>query len=110
MTIRRRGNNEGCIYRRSSGRWRAQVTVDGRRLSKTFNTRGEAQQWIRQILDQIDGGLTYISTKRTLAEHLDTWMEYEKPVLRPSSYLHYELIVRKFLIPNLGEYTLRDLR
>jgi hypothetical protein len=30
----RRGNNEGSIYHRIDGRWCAQVSLDGRRLTK----------------------------------------------------------------------------
>jgi integrase len=108
--IRRRGNGEGCLYHKPNGSWRALVTLQGRRLTHTFKTRGEAQVWIRQTLEQIDNGMTYVSVKRTLAEHLNTWIENEKPVLRPSSWIHYEQLVRMYIIPNLGNVALRDLR
>ncbi len=107
---RRRGNGEGSIYHKPNGSWRSLVSLQGKRLTRTFKTREEAQLWIRKTLDQIDNGLTYTSTKRTLTEHLNTWLEFERPVLRPSSMIHYEQIVRMYLIPNLGRISLRDLR
>ena len=37
---RKRSNNEGSIYKRENGSWRAQVTLDGERLGRTFNPKG----------------------------------------------------------------------
>ncbi len=107
---RRRGNGEGSIYHKPNGSWRGLVSLQGKRLTRTFKTRGEAQLWIRQTLAKIDNGMTYLSTKRTLAEHLDTWLEIEELELRPSSMIHYEQIVRMYLKPGLGEIALRNLQ
>ena len=68
---RKRGNNEGSIHRRESGTWRAQVTLEGRRLSHTANTRRECQDWIRETLGQIDYGLTFASTQITFEDYLE---------------------------------------
>ncbi len=107
---RRRGNGEGCLHHKANGSWRALVTLQGSRMSRTFKTRGEAQLWIRQTLQQIDSGMTYLSTKRSLAEHLNTWLENEKPVLRPSSWIHYSQLVCMYINPNIGKISLKDLR
>jgi len=40
---KKRGNSEGTIHRLPSGSWRAQVSLEGRRLSHTSQTRQEAQ-------------------------------------------------------------------
>ena len=34
-TKKKRANNEGSLYQRANGTWRAQVTINGRRLSYT---------------------------------------------------------------------------
>ncbi len=107
---RRRGNGEGCLHHKANGSWRALVTLQGSRMSRTFKTRGEAQLWIRQTLQQIDSGMTYLSTKRSLEEHLNTWLENEKPVLRPSSWIHYSQLVCMYINPNIGKISLKDLR
>jgi len=107
---RRRGNGEGCLHHKANGSWRALVSIQRRRMSRTFKTRGEAQLWIRQTLQQIDSGMTYLSTKRSLAEHLNTWLENEKPVLRPSSWIHYSQLVCMYINPNIGKISMKDLR
>ena len=60
---KKRGHNEGSIYRMNNGTWRGQISLNGRRISKTASSRLEIQQWIRSMLNQIDEGLTYRSTR-----------------------------------------------
>jgi hypothetical protein len=74
-----RGKGEGSITRRSNGTWLAQVSLQGRRLSKTFKTQREAQRWIRETKNQIDDGLTYDSTNKTLIQFLESWIVSSKP-------------------------------
>ena len=47
---RKRANNEGSVYKLPSGRWCAQVTLEGQRISKAFDTQKEGLDWIRQTL------------------------------------------------------------
>ena len=70
---KRRGDNEGTIYETTEGNWRAQITVDGRRLSRTRKTRKEVQEWLKVAINQIDGGLTYMGANLKVAEYMDTW-------------------------------------
>jgi hypothetical protein len=53
----KRGNDEGTTYKRPNGKWPAQVTLRGHRLSHTFKTHHECQDWIKEILSQIDDGM-----------------------------------------------------
>ena len=45
---KRRGNHEGSIYQNPTGTWRAQVSIDGRRLSATRNTQKAEQDNINE--------------------------------------------------------------
>jgi hypothetical protein len=38
---KKRGNNEGTVYKRSDGRWCAQVSLSGRRITKYAKTQRE---------------------------------------------------------------------
>ena len=40
---KKRGQGEGSIYRRKDGLWTAQVTVEGKHISKYFKTQQEAR-------------------------------------------------------------------
>lgn len=60
---KRRCNHELAIYQRGDGRWRAQVTLDGRRLSFSAKTRRECLEGLKKTNGQIDDGMTYATPK-----------------------------------------------
>lgn len=107
---RRRGNNEGSLHPRANGTWRAQVTVQGRRLSYTAKTRRDVQEWIKRTQEQIDNGMSYASTQRSLADYLRGWLTSEQSVLAQSTWAHYEQLTRSYIIPCIGQITLKNLR
>lgn len=107
---KKRGNNEGSIYRKPNGAWRAQVTLNGRRLSFTADTRRECQEWIRKTLTQIDAGMTFTSTKVTLHEYLEEWLVSTKTSTKPRTWSHYGQLVRQYISPRLGQIKVKDLR
>jgi integrase len=99
---RRRGNNEGSIYQRSNGTWRAQVRVQGPRLSTTVKTRHECQDWLKKTVSQIDGGLTFKGAKITLEEYLGNWLGDIQATIRTGTHNQYEMCCRDYIIPALG--------
>ena len=105
---KRRGNKEGSIYKRGN-RWCAQVSLNGRRLTKYFDTQRECREWIKETQAQIDEG-TAVATPQTLDEFLDAWLETVKPSMRPQSHGTYAWNVRHHIIPGLGNIRLRELR
>ena len=107
---KKRGNNEGTIHRRSSGSWRAQVTLDGRRLSFTGTSRQECADWLKKITRQIDDGMTFANTKISLGDYLSGWLESIKTSTKPRTWIHYEQLVRKFVQPFLGQIKIMNLR
>jgi len=46
VTRKKRSNGEGSLFKRSSGTWCAQVSIDGKRVSKTFKLRRDAVNWL----------------------------------------------------------------
>ena len=106
---RKRGNNEGSIHRRESGTWRAQVTLEGRRLSHTANTRRECQDWIRETLGQIDYGLTFASTQITFEDYLENWLSSKKASIKHTTWIHYSHLAHIYIIPSIGKFKIRDL-
>jgi integrase len=107
---RRRGNNEGSISPRSNGTWRAQVTLQGRRLSFTAKTRRDCQEWIRQTQGQVDNGMTFAGYRQCLADYLADWMKVQKTVFRPSTWSHYSQLLRMYILPMIGDCNLRNVR
>ena len=73
---RRRANNEGSIfYRESREDWVAQVSLDGRRLTKYAKTQRECRDWVKDTLTRIGNGLTFSGTQVTLGKFIERWLD-----------------------------------
>lgn len=107
---KKRANNEGSIYQRPNGKWRAQVTIDGRRLSFTADTQREGLAWILETKNQIDSGLTFQATDTTLKEFLGEWLTTVSSSNSKGTYFTYSWTVDKRIIPYIGNVNLMDLR
>jgi integrase len=106
----KRGHGEGSITKRDNGIFLSQVSIKGERISKTFKTRKEAQEWIRTTTNQIrDSGMTYAGAKTTLAEEMDRWLKIKKSQVREASYIQYKRLANVYIIPHLGDLKLSEL-
>ncbi|HEX8992578.1 MAG TPA: site-specific integrase [Anaerolineales bacterium] len=105
----RRGKHEGTMHQRPNGSWRAQVSIDGKRIGYTSRSRAEVHEWLRKMLDGIDQGMTFQGRNLTLREYLDEWITLKKTRLRPKTAFQYQLLIDKYIKPLLGMKRLRDL-
>ncbi len=105
----RRGRNEGTIFRKANGSWRAQVSIEGKRLSCTALSRAECVDWLRKTQTQIEDGLTLENRNIRLGEYLDNWMAAKKLTLRARSVDQYAKLINLYLKPILGKVKLKDL-
>ena len=105
----KRSNGEGTLCRRANGTYLAQVTIDGRRVSKTFKTRKDAQEWLNTTNRQVKQGLTYSSAKTTVDELLTTWLTMKKGKSRPATEEQYRRLSRLYISPVLGKLKLQDM-
>jgi len=112
----KRGQGEGCIYKRRDGTWAAVITT-GRdekgHQKRQFiygKTRTEVAEKLLKTQNDMKTG-TYIKpTKATLGEWLDTWLEqYKRNNLRPTTYSSYEQHIRVHIKPSIGHVLLQDL-
>ncbi len=110
MANKIRGRNEGSISKRANGKWRAQISLNGKRLSYGAKSKEECQVWLRKILDNLERGLDYEGGKVTLKEYLALWLEASKSSLRPKTVFQYEQIIRLHIDPYLGKVSLKELR
>ncbi len=107
---KRRGNNEGSIYRRKDGLWCAQVSLQGRRLTKYAKTQSLCRAWIKEMLNKIDGGLTFEGTQITLERFVEMWLNGKVLSRRPRTVHQYQQIVRLHILPIMGHMRLQDIR
>jgi len=106
----KRGQNEGTIYKRKDGSWAAQVSIQGRRLTKYTKTQSEARTWLRTTLSQVDNGITFLGAQMVLGKYLEQWLVTVKTSVRPKTYEQYKQIVTSHIVPILGRIKLKDVR
>ena len=107
---RRRANGEGTIYRRKDGRWCAQVSLQGKRVTFYAKTQRECRDWIKSTVAAIDRGGSYESMRMTVEEYLGRWLIAAKTSIRVKTYRQYAQVVQQHIVPTLGPIKLRDLR
>jgi integrase len=106
----KRANNEGSLHRLPSGNWRAQISLNSKRLSFSAKTKRECQIWLKKMISQVDEGLTLQGTHQTLKEYLATWLIGIQNSIRPRTYVQYEMTCRLHILPTLGEMKLFEIR
>jgi len=106
----KRRHNEGSIHKRSSGIWRAQVSIDGERLSYNGKSLKDCQDWIRKIQNQIETGLTYNSANTSLEEFVEDCILSLETNLKTTTIIQYRQLARDYIFPALGKIKLIELR
>lgn len=109
MARKIRGKNEGSLHQRPNGVWRAQISLDGKRISKDFNNKTDAQEWMRNTQSKVEKGFDYQASKMTLGEYLPKWLDSTKASLRPKTADQYERILNKHILPQLSNVQLKDM-
>jgi integrase len=115
---RRRANGEGSIFKhKGKGLWCSVLTVgakaDGKPIRRYVygKTQAEVRQKLEALKRQHSAGIDATSTRRTLGEWLDTWLEvYAKPAIRESTYVGYEAAARIHIKPRIGRVQLSQLK
>ncbi len=109
---KRRGHNEGSIYRRKDGRWTGVLTIGGGKRKYYYGrTRGEVQAKLASAAAGLNSGLTPPASERlTVGQFLTGWLsDTVKPSVRPSTFRGYESKVRTHILPGLGKQPLVKL-
>ena len=107
---KRRANNEGTVYKRTNKGWRAQVTINGQRLSYTAKTQKECQDWLKETIQQINQGFTYEGANTTVKEFLTNWLVSISSSRSKGTITLYQRTVNKEILPILGQLKLTDLK
>lgn len=113
----KRGHGEGTIVKhKKTGKWMAQASIgydhEGKikRITKYFETRKEAQDWLAQVQHEKNTGQFVEPDKAVFGDWLNRWLTvYVKPKIRPASYANYKDVARNHIIPALGNIPLQKL-
>ena len=108
---------KGTIRQRGQSSWELQVFLgrdtSGKRMRKTETVRGkksDAERRLREILSDLDRGITPSKTRYKVGEWCDKWLEDKiAPYRRQKTIDRYEGIIRLHIKPNLGHLQLTKL-
>ncbi len=109
---------KGSIRQRSPDSWEIPVFLgrdaNGKRIRKTETVKGkkaDADRRLREILAEVDKGVTPTKTRYKVGEWLDRWLdEKQAEGLREKTIDRYEGIIRLHLKPAIGNVPLEKLR
>jgi integrase len=104
------GQNQGSVSLRKDGSVQAQISIDGKRISKYFKTKREANAWRIETLNKIQNGMFNSGPQVLLSEYLAQWLIASKDSVRPKTHIQYRQIVEQHINPMLGQIKLSDLR
>ncbi len=107
---KKRGQNEVSIYKRKNGSYASQVTIDGKRLTKYFKTRKEANEWLLEMQIKIRNGVSLAGSKIPLSEYFEDYLKSIKTIVKPNTHSQYSQIVKQHILPIIGKYKLEDLK
>lgn len=106
----KRSNQEGSIHKRKNGRWRAQVTIHGKRFSFSAATQSDCRTWVRKMMSKVDSGYSYDMMQISLQEHINDWLQTAKSTIRPTTFDQYSQVNRDYINPHLGNLKLHEIR
>jgi len=111
MAGKKRGQNEGSIYKKKDGRYGVSLSIGGgRRVQRYASTMREAQQLRAALLRDYERGTLRAGATPKLTDYLTRWVEETvRPDANPRTYQGSESKVRVHLIPRFGHLTLREL-
>ena len=132
---KRRGHNEGSVFRLPNGKWRAMFSLpDGKRISTVFSSKVEGHKWLgeqmhadhsqvnrpqditpvtipQSVAPQVQSNTAQdVDNQQTLEEYLNLWFKTHQSGLKPTTQSDYRRIVYKYIIPALGDQLLVTLR
>ncbi len=117
MARGRRGNGEGSIYQRKTGKWIGQIVI-GRtpegKLKHSYvygNSRKEVSEKLNGSLSEVNKDIFVEASKLLFSKWLLHWLDsYKKNSVTSNTYARYYTIARKWIIPNIGGIKLQSLK
>jgi integrase len=110
---RRRSRGEGSLYYWEEKKlWVAKFTLpNGKRKTKYSKTQKEAREWLQNSLNQLRQGVFIADDKVTVSQFFERYMnDFAKYSLKPSTYHNYEMMIRLYINPDIGNIRLTQLR
>lgn len=110
----KRANGEGSVYQRKDGRWTGATYVlrpDGGRTRRQVygSTRAEVAGKLRELIASTERGIPMAGSTWTVETYSEYWLTNASSTLRPATLSNYGWVLRKYIIPTVGDVRLERL-
>ncbi|MFF2273572.1 tyrosine-type recombinase/integrase [Agromyces sp. NPDC058136] len=110
----KRANGEGSVYQRKDGRWVGSTYVlrpDGARQRKEVygRTRSEVNSKLRELITNTERGVPMAGKSWTVGAYAEHWLANGVSALRPATQSNYAWVLRKYVVPTVGDIRLERL-
>lgn len=105
-------NGRGTVFKDKQGRWWAQLPKgdDNKRPKLRASSEADAVEKLKILEGKRERGLNIGDSRQTLEDFLEIWLtEVIAPERRATTHEDYRQIVRKYIVPHLGQVRLCDL-
>lgn len=109
-------NGRGSIYpiklKSGATRYRAAIhDINGKRRTKNFKKRAEAEDWLAMQRQSRNHGLNTYATnpKMTVGDYLLGWAESHKSLVKHSTYKSYKSCIKNQINPGIGKQIAANL-
>ena len=93
---RRRTQGNGTVSKRPNGKWQARYTApDGKRRSKTFDRKSDAEDWLADIRSDIRRGDYVAPSDMTLSDWYVEWLTIYKTNITDRTRRYYIDIIKR---------------
>jgi len=111
-----RAPGSGSVSKNPSGTYRAQVTIPSttgskpRRETRSFGTKREAEEWVRQSIYEVDSGLSAENHNISLENYYKKWVSTKQMKVRIRTLDDYQRLCRLYILPSFGNKSMRNIK
>jgi integrase len=100
----KRGHGEGSIEKLDSGKFRAVIRINGKKVtSPAFSQKADAQKWLAEAVSNRDRYVGVNAGKRvTVEEWLRRWLKIKEDQVKATTMEWYSQRIDKHIIPRVG--------
>lgn len=104
----RNAKGEGSVVKTADGRYRAYITINGKRKYLPFTaTKKESAENLRKLVTQSEEGVVVAGEVPTVTKWMRHWVKTAN--LSPGTRANYDHNIEKYVVPNIGHYKLSKL-
>ena len=108
----KRTNGDGSFRKRKNGLWEARYynPVDGKQHSIYGETQREVKDKLKERLFDIEETKDLVNEDMLVSKWFEIWLAFYTSNIKPSTKDVYKCLIRSRIVPEIGDYTIKQLK